>query len=363
MLMKNEQDNNEAAETPQTSNPSESQVSKSSQTEENQNIKKVREILFGKNINEYDRRFLQIEEHIGNEISVAQKQNIALYNNLEEYIKAEIKNLNQALDKKQVDSKAELNSLNEVISQVRERLNSFQQNSTEQFRKDYESLVSKNKELLEQLQKEGKFRLENVQSIEREISEIKSILIGQDSTITDLKKSLFQQVFDQSKLLEKRLEEENKGRTVTTTDLRSALDGLSQRLIDFRSDSDRRFDDLTQKVSEHQAAVSTQIPDVIRGLEQRTTENTRSLKVELDEIFSRFNSFNSQTTNDFKEIREQLHNQLKNLRLEVEQQNQLVSQKLRTEQEYQRQKKVDRNSLALLFSELALKLGEDRDEE
>lgn len=361
--MKNEQNSeNAASDSQKNMNIGEAKKQKAS-ADENQNIQKVREILFGKNINEYDRRFLQIEEHIGNEIASAQKQNHALYNNLEEYIKAEIRNTNQALEKRNDNTKQELINLEQTLQQLQGKLSSFQQNSTEQFRRDYEELVSKNKELLEQLQKEGKYRLENEQALEREISEIKSILIGQDASITDLKKNLFQQVFDQSSLLNKKMEEESKGRNVATSDLRSALDALSERVIDLRADSDRRFDSISQQVTEHQAIVQTKLPDSIRSLEQRTSDSTRSLKVEIDEIFSRFNSFSTQTSTDFKEVRELLHNQLKNLRLEVEQQNQLVSQKLRTEQEYQRQKKVDKNSLALLFSELALKLGEDRDAE
>ncbi len=361
--MKNEQNKKDATETPPVAPNSELENMKKQKLEENQNIQKVREILFGKNINEYDRRFLQIEEHIGDEIGNVQKQNHALYNNLEEYIKAEIKNISHSIEKKEVESKGELSNLKESISIVRDKLASFQQSSTDQFRNDYETLVNKNKELLEQLQKEGKFRLENVQSIEREISEIKSILIGQESTISDLKKNLFQQVFDQSKLLDKKITEESKGRSVIAEDLRNALNSVSERLIDFRSTSERRFDDISKKITEHEAAVSSQIPETIRSLEQRSVDSSRSLKAEIDDIFSRFNAFNSRTSSDFKEVREMLHDQLKNLRIEVEQQNQLVSQKLRTEQEYQRQKKVDRNSLALLFSELALKLGEDPEEE
>lgn len=360
--MKNETGTEETTPSLPTPEPTQAATVQGLELSENQNIKKVREILFGKNINDYERRFLRLEEHLSNELGTTQKQNQALYANLEVYFKTEIKHLHQTLEKNEKDAQAEVRNLTDAIAKLRSGLSSFEQSSTEQFRKEYEQLVRKNNDLLEQLQREGKHRIDNVQSIEKEIGDIKSILIMQEAVISDLKKNLFQQLFDQGKLQEKRMEEERRERNSNREDLQKALDNLSERLIDFRTGADRRFDDITQKVSQHQAAVSSQLPETIRNLEARSNEATRTLKADLDAIFSRFNAFNSKTTDDFKELRELLHNQVKSLRLELEQQNHLVSQRLRTEQDIQRQKKVDRNALALLFSELAIKLGEDHEE-
>jgi ElaB/YqjD/DUF883 family membrane-anchored ribosome-binding protein len=138
-----------------------------------------------------------------------------------------------------------------------------------------------------------------------------------------------------------------------------AVDALGERIVELKSETSRQFSDIGQQVRRHQSLVDSEIPEAIRVAELRQADLSRLIRNSLEEVTAKFGSFSQQTTDDFKDIRDTLHTQLKGLRFELEQQNQRVMGKLRSEQDIQRQQKVDRNTLALLFSELALRLGDE----
>jgi ElaB/YqjD/DUF883 family membrane-anchored ribosome-binding protein len=160
-------------------------------------------------------------------------------------------------------------------------------------------------------------------------------------------------------MMDKRVADEQSKRENREHNMQLAVDALGERIVELKSETSRQFSDIGQQVRRHQSLVDSEIPEAIRVAELRQADLSRLIRNSLEEVTAKFGSFSQQTTDDFKDIRDTLHTQLKGLRFELEQQNQRVMGKLRSEQDIQRQQKVDRNTLALLFSELALRLGDE----
>ncbi|MEN9444865.1 MAG: hypothetical protein RIS47_1756 [Bacteroidota bacterium] len=327
--------------------------------QENANIKKVREILFGKNINDIDKRFSQIEDFFNVEIDNSRQQAKAFYENLEAYIRTELKTIHQTVDSREQNLNAELVSMSDSIRQLNDSLSSFERSSNAQVRRDYDTLNKKNLEIIEQLQVESKQRIETIVRLENDMNEIKNVLTVQTGNLGEMRQNVFKQIFDQSKMMDKRVADEQSKRENREHNMQLAVDALGERIVELKSETSRQFSDIGQQVRRHQSLVDSEIPEAIRVAELRQADLSRLIRNSLEEVTAKFGSFSQQTTDDFKDIRDTLHTQLKGLRFELEQQNQRVMGKLRSEQDIQRQQKVDRNTLALLFSELALRLGDE----
>ena len=68
-----------------------------SELPEDGNIDKIRDILFGSQARDFDRRFSRLEERLVKEISEMRDENRKKLDTLEEYIKGEVKSLTDRL--------------------------------------------------------------------------------------------------------------------------------------------------------------------------------------------------------------------------------------------------------------------------
>lgn len=93
------------------------------------NLEKVREILFGAQIQEYEKRFTRLEERLGKECGILRDDTRKRLDSLEMYIKQEIESLAETVKKQQVaqsealkeleqENKNQTVSLNHKISEL-----------------------------------------------------------------------------------------------------------------------------------------------------------------------------------------------------------------------------------------------------
>ena len=331
--------------------------------QENENIRKVREIIFGKNMNELDRRFNRLEEIVDNEVNQTRGQAQAMYNSLEQYIKSELKNLSSLIDKKEEQRNTEFKAFLDNLKQVQESLNSFERSSSQQLRRDYENLTERNTELSDLLQQERKARLESAQVFENALNELRNQFGVQNSSISEMRQNIYRQVMEQAKLLEKKLGDEQSLREMREEETKGQIERINTSIIHFRNDHSKSLSEVQQQLRQHGSAIEQELPEAIRDSDKRHQDLSNMLRAELDDILRKFNSFTRKTDDDFKTIRESVHDNAKSLRLELEQQQRMLTGKLKSEQDVQRQQKLDRNTLALMFSELAMRLGDDSIEE
>ena len=128
------------------------------------NIDQIRDILFGKSMKEYEKRFNQLEEHLSSELSLMREESKKMFNTLESYVKEELNSIgkqlkNEAQERGEADTKitAEKDALakrhsefekesTEVHSEIRRQI-------LELTKKTSDELSSARKELMDTLKK------------------------------------------------------------------------------------------------------------------------------------------------------------------------------------------------------------------
>ena len=103
------------------------------------NVDQIRDILFGKHMKEFDKRFSRLEENLNNEVQILKDDTKKMFENLENYIKTEVKSLTDKLkteQTKRIDSDVELenekNRLEKRYAEFEESVNSFERDIRDQ---------------------------------------------------------------------------------------------------------------------------------------------------------------------------------------------------------------------------------------
>ena len=107
------------------------------------NLDKVRDILFGSQMQEYEKRFNRLEERLGNECAILRDDTKKRLDSIETYIKQEIESLAETVKKQQTaqdealkelaqEQKTQTTSLNQKISQIDEETNRSASNLRQQ---------------------------------------------------------------------------------------------------------------------------------------------------------------------------------------------------------------------------------------
>ena len=137
---------------------------------------------------------------------------------------------------------------------------------------------------------------------------------------------------------------------------------LEERLVkecsDLRQDTRKRFDSLESYIKTEVESLGKQLKneqiksdDVVKRIiddHKNITSSIEKKLVESDEI----------TTNNQREMREQILNQSKNLHDDIRQKYEEILATLERESEELRHNKTDRSTLANLFTELAIRLNQ-----
>jgi membrane-associated HD superfamily phosphohydrolase len=102
-------------------------------TNEIENISKIRDILFGNNMNEYEKRFEQLEDKLALSIAEGKAETDKRISTLENYLKQEIRQLN---DKLTEEEEMRIKSDKKIISDLEsleESLKKFKQSTGDNF--------------------------------------------------------------------------------------------------------------------------------------------------------------------------------------------------------------------------------------
>ena len=100
---------------------------------DSESVDQIRDILFGKHMKKFDKRFTRLEENLNNDILLLKDETKKMFDNLEIYIKTEVKSLTEKLkteQTKRMDGDAELenekNRLQKRFSEFEDSVNSFE---------------------------------------------------------------------------------------------------------------------------------------------------------------------------------------------------------------------------------------------
>ncbi len=130
-----------------------------------ENISKIRDILFGNNMHEYEKRFESLEEKLNNSIMENRQETDKKISNLENFIIKEIKQLNEKLVEEEA---ARIKSDKKIIDELEtleENLKRFKQSTSDNFSDDRQHFLEFSNSISEQiaeLNKSLQSRIENV---------------------------------------------------------------------------------------------------------------------------------------------------------------------------------------------------------
>lgn len=144
------------------------------ETQEDGNIDKIRDILFGSQARDFDRRFSRLEDRLIKDVAEMRDETRKKLDALEDYIKNEVKSLTERLVSEQ---NSRLDSARELSNELKELSHNFDRkvtNINEQHAKSESDLrqqiLTQSKNLTEEIQKRHSDALSN---LERESSEIR----------------------------------------------------------------------------------------------------------------------------------------------------------------------------------------------
>jgi DNA anti-recombination protein RmuC len=141
---------------------------------EDGNIDKIRDILFGSQARDFDRRFARLEEHFTKEVSDMRDETRRKLDALEDYVKSEIKSLAERLANEQ-------SSRVDAVKELSGELQTLAHNFDKKVTKMNEQAAKSESDLRQQILSQSKNLSDDIQkryndllaSLERESSEIR----------------------------------------------------------------------------------------------------------------------------------------------------------------------------------------------
>lgn len=159
---------------------SEPVVPAAGETEES--VGKIRDILFGGQMREYEVRFQNLEVHLQSESRRAQDEMERRFGRLENYIREEFAKLSSRLQHETVERTEATKTLEETISSAEGRMSTIMQTLDHGLKKDYQDLRHNLYELgLEQEQKLREARSELVTSMQTHSRQLQNDKLGRDT--------------------------------------------------------------------------------------------------------------------------------------------------------------------------------------
>ncbi|QHG14774.1 hypothetical protein [Nostoc sp. ATCC 53789] len=141
---------------------------------EGRNLDKVREILFGNQIRDTERRFTRLEERLIKELGNVRDETRKRLDALEIYIKQEVDSLTQRLKNEQTERDSQVKAVAEesknIIISLEKKITQFDEQSTNSQRELREQILNQSKSLQDEIQQKSQ---EIVALIEREAQELR----------------------------------------------------------------------------------------------------------------------------------------------------------------------------------------------
>ena len=125
------------------------------------NLDKIRDILFGAQRREADRRFERLEEHVRAEVSELREEMKGALSRIEQFIKGEADSLSGRIKKEQGERNTEVDRINQVMDEQRRRLDGKHSDLEERFDREM-------REMRQQVLDQGQELSENVRKSKTE---------------------------------------------------------------------------------------------------------------------------------------------------------------------------------------------------
>lgn len=129
---------------------------KDSNIGDSNNLARVRDILFGKQLQDVDQRFARMEEKVERECARLRDESQKRLDALETYIKQEIDSISQRLKTEQADREAAVNELNEeyknITGSLENKLTQFDEETSSNYRDIREQILQQSKTLQDDIQ-------------------------------------------------------------------------------------------------------------------------------------------------------------------------------------------------------------------
>jgi hypothetical protein len=145
-----------------------------SEVQEEGNIDKIRDILFGSQARDFDRRFSKLEDRLVKEVAEMRDETRKKLDTLEDFIKSEVKSLTDRLVNEQnarIDSAQELaGGLKELSHNLDKKVTRINEQSAKSESDLRQQILTQSKNLSDEIQKRHN---EAIEALERESSEIR----------------------------------------------------------------------------------------------------------------------------------------------------------------------------------------------
>jgi len=134
-----------------------------------ENISKIRDILFGNNMNEYEKRFEQLEKKLANSVEENRIEAEKKINALDTFLKKELKQLNEKmLEEEATRIKSDKKIMTELET-LEELLNKFKQNTGDNFSEDREHFLEFSNKVSGQISDLNKSLQEKIKTISNQL--------------------------------------------------------------------------------------------------------------------------------------------------------------------------------------------------
>ncbi len=141
---------------------------------ENSNLDKVREILFGNQTRDTEKRFTRLEERLIKELGNVRDETRKRLDALENYIKQEVDSLTERLKNEQGERDGQVKAVVEesknIIISLENKINQFDQQTTNSQRELREQILNQSKSLQDDIQQKSQ---EILALLEREAQELR----------------------------------------------------------------------------------------------------------------------------------------------------------------------------------------------
>lgn len=119
------------------------------------NVEKIRDILFGTQMREYEKRFNRLEDRMQKEVNSLKDELLKSFESLEKYMKKEFELLNERLEKEQDDRSSSVNKLTESLkdssSSFEKKLIQTEDKLNKRSRELHEQILSQSKSLSDEI--------------------------------------------------------------------------------------------------------------------------------------------------------------------------------------------------------------------
>lgn len=129
------------------------------------NVEKIRDILFGTQMREYEKRFTRLEDRMQKEVNSLKDELLKSFESLEKYMKKEFEMLNERLEKEQDDRAS-------AVKKLTEELKDTSSNIEKKIIQNEDKLNKRSRELHEQILTQSKTLSDEIRQKHETISEL-----------------------------------------------------------------------------------------------------------------------------------------------------------------------------------------------